>query len=307
MPPAQFKAPVVAPPLGAVGGRFQVPVTVRPRMSRTVSLLVLLGGLCPVQADDKNVTLTFLGGAKKTPLEGLKVTIRRETGDWTADQKNKVADGKTDKDGTAGFTLADGRYYVDLASDKEVPYLQLPAGYKGHPHHFSRRITVGTETSFEFNLADACKLTLRAVDADTGKGLPGVVFVTENELAEDWASPINGDNLGAKRITENWTDDTLKTDKSGNFVRFIGPRPGYTYYVWTAPPGYEVPARRGEVTLESPLGTEKAEHAFKFKKKQVVSPRSLHDRECTWKTTSGHWAITLKSRLHKDGGTPPNT
>jgi hypothetical protein len=261
MPPTLFKAPVVV-------GRFQTVFSARFRMSRITAVLVLLGCACPIQADDKKVTLTFLGGAKKTPLEGLKVTIRRDTGDWTADLKKKVADGKTDENGNAGFTLADGGYHVDLASDKEVPYLQLPAGYKGHPHHFSRKITVGTKTSFEFNLADACKLTLRAVDADTGKGLPGAVFVTENELAEDWASQINGDNLGAKRITENWTDDTLKTDKNGNFVRFIGPRPGYAYYVWTAPPGYEVPAGRREVTLKSPLGTEKVEYVFQFKKKR---------------------------------------
>src|SRR5215207_6784127 len=104
------------------------------------ALLVLFVFALPAQAEDKKVTVTFLGGAKKVPLEGVKVTLRGSTGDWTADLKNKVADGKTGKDGTVGFTLKDGSYYVDIASDEELPYLGLPAGYKGHPHHYGRRI-----------------------------------------------------------------------------------------------------------------------------------------------------------------------
>jgi hypothetical protein len=232
-----------------------------------VSILVVLGSAGPVHADDKKVAIRLLGGAKKVPLEGLKVTIRASTGDRTADRKNKVAAGKTDKDGTVSFALADGHYFVEIDSEKELPYLSLPVGYKDHPSHYDRRITVGNERAFEFNLADACKLTLRAVDADTGEGIPGVVFVTENELAEYWALPINGDNLGARQLIENWTDNTLKTDKDGNFTRFMGPRPGYTYYIWTLPQGYELPDKQGEVTLETPIGTEKVEHVFKIKKK----------------------------------------
>ena len=60
-------------------------------MLRIASLFVLLGFTCPAQDEDKKVTITFLGGAKKVPLEGLKVTLRASTGDWTADLKNKVA------------------------------------------------------------------------------------------------------------------------------------------------------------------------------------------------------------------------
>jgi hypothetical protein len=231
------------------------------------ALLVLFVFALPAGAEDKKVTITFLGGAKKVPLEGVKVTLRGSTGDWTADLKNKVADGKTGKDGAVGFTLKDGSYYVDIDSDKELPYLGLPVGYKGHPVHYGRRIKVGKEQTFEFNLADACKLTLRAVDADTGEGIPGVTFVTENELGEYWALTINGDNLGAKQVGDGKEDDSLKTDKDGSFVRFMGPHPGYTYYLWTIPPGYELPEKRGEVELKTPLGTEKVEHVFKIKKK----------------------------------------
>jgi hypothetical protein len=231
------------------------------------ALTVLLCFALPARAEDKKVTITFLGGAKKVPLDGVKVTIRGDTGDSTADLKNKVADGKTGKDGAVGFTLKDGSYYVDIDSDKELPYLGLPVGYKGHPNHYGRFIKVGKEQTFEFNLADACKLTLRAVDADTGEGIPGVVFVTENALGEYWALPINGDNLGARILIENWTDDSLKTDKDGNFTRFMGPRSGWTYYVWTVPKGYQIPDAYGEIELKTPLGEEKVEHVFKLKKK----------------------------------------
>ena len=237
-------------------------------MFRATALFVLLAFTVPAQAEDKKVTITFLGGAKKAPLEGVKVTLRGSTGDWTADLKNKVADGTTGKDGAVGFTLKDGSYYVDIASDKELPYLGLPVGYKGHPHHYGRRIKVGKEQAFEFNLADACKLTLRAVDADTGVGISGVVFVTENALGEYWALQINGDNLGAKQVIDGHTDESLKTDKDGNFVRYMGARDGYTYYVWTVPKGYKVPAAFGEIELKTPIGTDKVEHVFKIRKKK---------------------------------------
>ena len=231
------------------------------------ALFVLFAFALPAQAEDKKVTITFLGGVKKVPLEGLKVTIRSYTGDWTADLKKKLVDGRTDKDGGVVFALTDGRYYVDIDSDKELPYLDCPVGFKTPPNLYDRMIRVGKERAFEFSLADACKMTLRAVDADTGKGIPGVVFVTENALAEYWGHAINGDNLGAKILIENWTDDSLKTDKDGNFTRFMGARDGYTYFVWAVPPGYALADKRGEVEVKTPIGTEKAEHVFKFKKK----------------------------------------
>ena len=140
-------------------------------------------------------------------------------------------------------------------------------GHKEHQTIYDRMIKVGDETAFGFNLADACTLTLRAVDADTGEGVPGVVFVTENALGEYWTEIINGDNLGAKQVGEGKQDESLKTDKDGNFVRFVGPRPGYTYYVWSVPKGYATPDAYGEVELKTPLGTGKVEHVFKLTKK----------------------------------------
>jgi hypothetical protein len=238
-------------------------------MIRLIAAAVLLTFTPPAQAENKKVTVTFLGGAKKTPLEGLKVSVRLSTGDWSEDHRRKpLTEGKTGKDGATSFTLTDGRYYVDIDSDKELPYLDRPVGFKHPPNTYSRFVKVEKDQAFEFNLADACKLTLRAVDADTGQGIPGVVFVTENALGEYWAVQINGDNLGAKQVIDGHTDDSLKTDKDGTFTRFMGARDGYTYYVWTVPKGYEVPAAYGEVELKTPVGMEKVEHVFKLRKKK---------------------------------------
>ena len=225
------------------------------------ALLVLFVFALPGQAEDKKVTVTFLGGAKKVPLDGLKVTIRKHTGDWTKDHEAKpLTDGKTDKDGTARFTLADGYYYVEITSDKELPYLNIPVGYKAYPGYYDRFIKVGKETGFEFNLADACKLTLRAVD-ENGKGIPGVSFEMLSQTAESGGAVV-GDNLGADHKKQG----EEVTDKDGYLVRYMGPWEGYTYFAWPTPKGYEVVGNI-EVVIPTTLGTEKAEHIFKFKKK----------------------------------------
>jgi hypothetical protein len=232
-------------------------------MLRAVSLLVLLGLALPAYAEDKKVSFRFLGGAKKVPLEGLKVTIRAYTGDATADEKAKpLTDGKTDKEGTALFTLAEGYYYVQITSDKELPYLYMLVGdkSKGSPGRFSEMIRVGKETAFEFNLADACKLILRAVD-ENGKGMPGVSFMMMSQTAE-YSSAVIGDILGVDRQKQG--KDV--SDKDGYLVRYMGPWDGYTYFAWPTPEGYEVVGNL-EVEIPTPLGKEKAEHTFKFKKK----------------------------------------
>ena len=57
------------------------------------------------------------------------------------------------------------------------------------------------------------------------------------------------------------------TDKDGYLIRYMGPWEGYTYFAWPTPGGYET-AGKAEVTIPTPLGTEKAEHVFKFRKKK---------------------------------------
>jgi hypothetical protein len=228
-------------------------------MLQTLLMMVLLA--CPAE-ETRKVTISFVGGAKKTPLEGLKVTIRAHTGHWTDDHKAKpLTDGKTDKEGTARFTLVDGWYYVEIKSDKELPYLDIPVGHKGYVGgYYSRMIRVGKETKFEFNLADACKLTLRAVD-ENGKGIPGVSFEMLSPTAE-YGGAVIGDNLGVDRKKHG----EEVTDKDGYLVRYMGPWEGYTYFAWPTLKGYETVGDL-EVIIPTPLGTAKAEHVFKFRKK----------------------------------------
>ena len=59
----------------------------------------------------------------------------------------------------------------------------------------------------------------------------------------------------------------LRLSRRPGAVRLVGPRPGYTYYVWSVPKGYAVPDAFGEVELKTPLGTDKVEHVFKLTKK----------------------------------------
>jgi hypothetical protein len=126
-------------------------------------------------------------------------------------------------------------------------------------------IQVGEEQAFEFNLADACKLTLRAVDVDTGKGIPGVCFVTESATAEQWGIALVSDNLGADHRQE----EKGLTDENGDLVRLMGPREGYTYYALPVPEGYEL-AGEWEVTLPTPIGGQPVEHVFRFRRKASI-------------------------------------
>ena len=228
-------------------------------------LLLLTCFALPAKAEDKDVTIRFLGGAKKVPLADLKVTIREHTGDWSVDQTKSLTDAKTDKDGRVGFTLADGWYYVDIQSAKDIPYLDRPVGFKTPPNNYARMIQVGKERAFEFNLADAIKLTLRAVDVDTGKGIPGVCFVTESATAEQWGISLVSDNLGANGRQQG----EERTDENGCLVRWMGPREGYTYYALPLPEGYEL-AGQWEVSLPTPIGGKPVEHVFKFRKKGSI-------------------------------------
>ncbi len=229
------------------------------------TLLVLACFALPARAEDKPVTIRFLGGAKKVPLADLQVIIRQYTGDWSVDQTKSLVEKQTDKDGRVGFTLADGWYYVDITSAKDIPYLDRPVGFKTPPNNYARMIKVGEEQAFEFNLADACKMTLRAVDVDTGKGIPGVCFVTESATAEQWGIALVSDNLGANLRQQ---DEEL-TDENGYLVRLMGPREGYTYFALPVPEGYEL-AGEWEVSLPTPIGGKPVEHVFRFRKKDSI-------------------------------------
>ena len=84
-------------------------------MFRSVVLIMLITLTASTHSDDKKVTVRFFGGEKKVQLEGLKVSIRSYTGDWSEDRRRKrLTEGTTDKNGSANFALSPGRYCVDV-------------------------------------------------------------------------------------------------------------------------------------------------------------------------------------------------
>jgi len=102
-----------------------------------------------------------------------------------------------------------------------------------------------------YRLLPACELVLRAVDAETGKGIAG-------ELREDWGRPITGQNIGWKK------KDNVKaglTDDEGYFRRLVSANPGYTYYISKS--GLAV-TKDAEVKIV--YGQAQAEHVFKLNK-----------------------------------------
>ena len=125
-----------------------------------------------------------------------------------------------------------------------------------------------------YTLLPACELVLRAVDAETGKGLPGAEFYEENAVGEEWGHPIYGENIGSKFLKES-EDEKLKaawrTDKDGNFRRLVGANAGFTYGVLKPPAGYEKAEPPAEVEVKILYGQSRAEHVFKFT--QVKAPK----------------------------------
>jgi len=250
--------------------------------------------------DMQSVRLRVLGGAAKKPLAGLELTLTPsgwETG----------VTAMTDEDGSATFTLLPNTYKIALRSSKELPYLRF-AAEQPHRGIYHRHITVAEtpgDQQFDVNLYDPCELVLRAVDVETGKGVPGVAFVTENVAAEMWAEPIFNDTLGPG---PRWSDlpidhKSFLSDEDGYVRRLIGPREGWGYWIWTTPPEYEmvVADRQGDrvvvhskmrgdrrrhfytftlngeevdprVEIPTPLGRKKAEHTFLLRRKKATEP-----------------------------------
>jgi hypothetical protein len=107
------------------------------------------------------------------------------------------------------------------------------------------------------------------VDADTGQGLSGAEFYEENALGEDWAHPIDGENLGWRPVAdeEPHAAEANLTDADGNFTRLVGASGGYAYGVTRAPAGYEWTSRPvHEVDLDITYGQPRAEQEFLFRR-----------------------------------------
>jgi hypothetical protein len=242
-------------------------------------------------ANERKVELRFVGGEKQVPLDALVVTV---THGYGSEQKT-FGPYRCDKAGSTTVSLKPGFYSLHLKSEKEVSYLPVEAAFSGRSRttrpDLSLRI-MGSDVEkwingkrrdegyepaskerehprITYTLLAGCELVLRAVDAETGKGIAGASFYTENALGEDWAHQINGENLGAKIVSKGKERDAANTtDKDGNFKRYIGANAGYKYSVEFAPDGYELVEPRAEVEIDVTYGKARAEQVFKFRKKR---------------------------------------
>ena len=156
----------------------------------------------------RTVEVCILGGENQSPLADVEVVLTSGHGD----QQKNIGPFTTDATGIIRANLTpDDRsgYGVQLNSEKELPYLPVdetwnkasrgptPSLYftltdKGitkwiYPEKHVQVATIDESQRITFTLLPACELTLRAVDAETGKGLPGVEFYEENAVGEEWA------------------------------------------------------------------------------------------------------------------------
>ncbi len=266
----------------------------------------------------KVVEITLLGGSKKEPLAELDVEIISGRGQ-TPERFGKF---RTDDAGRIKVALTPKFYTLLLKSGKERVYLPIDMQVSNPlPKPIPTLDLLITETKVAkwvngqaidsdsnqtaqgdrthrvtYTLLPGCELVLRAVDADTGKGLPGAIFYMENALGEYWAHDISGDNLGAKRTVMEETKDAKPdtTDADGYFRRFVSTNEGYKYGVWKAPPGYEQVKSGVEVEIATPLGKPRAEYVFQFRQKAAAVQAEKPSADMT----------TLSGRFVFDGQPP---
>lgn len=237
----------------------------------------------------QSVEIRLVGGPKAEPLPNVQVEFT------TGHGSNRKSFGTfiTDDAGLLKASLPVGFYYLHLTSDKELPYLSVEYLWdkesRGPRPDLSLNVTKsgvekwlagkkrdeGYEPPAEPNnlpritywLLPACELTLRAADADTGEGLPGVEFYEENAVGEDWAHAICGQNIRSKFSWDREPDaaSANHTDQDGNFRRLVSANAGFTYGVWKPPAGYEA-VTPSEVEIDIRYGQLRAEHIFKFRR-----------------------------------------
>lgn len=262
----------------------------RVRISVASSEVSRQAGTVNRNQETQTVRLRFTAGEKKTPLPELKVIADRESYRIRSEVFEVAAAGTTDKDGVVTLDLPQGVMYFRVDSLQPIPYLRIPHGYDAHPRAYSRRIRVlpgVANQTFDFNLAEACELSLRVVDEQTRKGIPGVKIGTENAIGEMWMEVLVPECIGANRPSRHFNspgvrrtanetaprgsppESDYETDKDGYHRVHVGPRDGWTYMIYSIPEGYERPGSQ-ELELKTPPGG-RVEHVFKLRRKNAVA------------------------------------
>lgn len=269
-------------------------------MSRIGALLVATAAMTGLQTnvsavladepgcDLRRIDLRFVGSDSGAPLAEIQVEITSGYGE----EQQKFGPFQTDETGSIQISLPRGFYSLHLRADKDLPYLPVEALWKDRrrewPPDLSLHVTdVGVEKwlagehrkaghespatpgdapRITYTLLPACELVLRAVDSDTGQGLPGATFYEENAIGEEWAHSIDGENLGWEAISDDQPGaaEVNQTRHDGTFRRLVGANAGYKYGVELPPPGYE-PVEGAEVEIDIPYGKVRAEYVFKFR------------------------------------------
>jgi hypothetical protein len=234
----------------------------------------------------------LVGADKDTPLAGLHVEITQGYGS----QQKTFGPFTTDDTGTADVTLPPGFYSLHLQTDKELPYLPVEKVWNNRSRTTMPDLSISVKESVvakwldgkqredgyeapakpggvprvTYTLLRACELTLRAVDAKTGKGLPGAEFYMENALGEDWAHDIENDTIQVKRAkgVEPAPQQANVSDDEGNFRRLVSANANYKYGVSIPPAGYVQVEPNGEVEVDVRYGQRSATQVFKFRRKK---------------------------------------
>ncbi|MCA9042317.1 MAG: hypothetical protein KDA65_18335, partial [Planctomycetaceae bacterium] len=208
-------------------------------------------------------TVHVVDARNAAPIKGVTVTAIR----WNGPRRREVAASVvTNVEGIAQFDSLDPiLHHLQLSAESIVPYIK------------TQRNTSPEISIVVLPLEAACELTLRAVDAETGEGIPGVKFGREMAGAEDWLHVLVPDAIGSKLpVRYDFDPDpdlppesAYETDADGYYRCLVESNP-WSYMVYQSPPGYRriVPINgRQETRIETPPGG-KVEYTFRLLKKK---------------------------------------
>ena len=231
---------------------------------------------------NRTVSVKVVDAKTSAPLEGVSINAIR----WEGMRQHEVeASAITNAKGIAEFKGFDAMVYrLDLTATKPLPYSR--PGF----HSIGE---MGNEAVIK--LERACELTLKAVDSETGRGIPGVTFGRERALAEYWLQDISPDTLalakGVAPPASRTGTPARRDEETGRSLRLTEPHSYMTdadgvyrclvdeatwsYSVMEFPPGYDriVPIKgRHELELETPVGG-RVEYTFKLVKTAKAVPK----------------------------------
>lgn len=212
------------------------------------------------------------------PIEGVVVIAQRSE----SEPKREAA----------GVATTDARGFVEFKGLDRISYAFRLQAAKPLPYIFCWRSSSADVDDMVIGLPKACELILKAVDAETGKGIPGVLFGRERAAGEYWLQDIVPDTLDLVReapqptgkpvthsnpnrestkTTPATATDSVRTDAEGRFSCLVEPIT-WSYSIAEFPAGYAtvVPINgRQELEIETPSGG-RVEYTFRLRKTQKL-------------------------------------